>query len=176
MVDRDAGATSAVTAGDGATRLARADTLVKDHMLMSAAVGLIPAPGIDLLAGMAIQLALLKRLADLYGVTFSENAARGIIMSLLGAIGTGGLAAGIFFSAFKLIPGAGTLFGVVSMPIAMSAVTYAIGKLFITHFELGGTLRDFDVAANRTYFRDLVQRGRQVAADMTPSSKASAKP
>jgi len=175
MVDRDAGTTSAATT-DRATRLARADTLVKDHMLMSAAVGLIPAPGIDLLGGIAIQLALLKRLADLYGVPFSESAARGIIMSLLGAIGTGGLAAGIFFSAFKLIPGAGTLFGVVSMPIAMSAVTYAIGKLLITHFELGGTLRDFDVAANRKYFRDLLQRGRQVASEITPSPKAPAKP
>src|SRR5437016_4058068 len=142
MADKDAGA-SPQTISDPAARLARADTLVKDHMLMSAAVGLIPAPGIDLLAGLAIQLALLKRLANLYGVTFSENAARGIILSLIGAIGTGGLAAGLFFSAFKLIPGAGTLFGVVSMPIAMSAVTYAIGKLFINHFELGGTLRDF---------------------------------
>jgi uncharacterized protein (DUF697 family) len=176
MADRDAGATPQLTAGDQAARLARAETLVKDHMLMSAAVGLIPAPGIDLLAGIAIQLALLKRLADLYGVTFSENAARGIVMSLLGAIGTGGLATGLFFSAFKLIPGAGTLFGVVSMPIAMSAVTYAIGKLFINHFELGGTLHDFDVAANRGYFKDLVRRGRQVASEMTPSSRASAKP
>jgi uncharacterized protein (DUF697 family) len=176
MPTSDAPATSgvgAITAGDRAVRLARADTLVKDHMLMSAAVGLIPAPGLDLLAGIGIQLTLLKRLANLYAVPFSESAARGIITSLLGAVGTGGLAAGIFFSALKLLPGVGTLVGAVSMPIAMSAVTYAIGKLFINHFELGGTLRDFDVAANRGYFRELVQRGKHVAAEMTPPRAAA---
>lgn len=160
-----------------ATRLVRADTLLKDHMLMSAAVGLIPAPGLDILAGIGIQLALLKRLATLYDVPFSGTAARGILVSLLGGLTTGGLAAGLFLSAVKIVPGAGTFFGIVSMPVAMAAVTYAVGKIFIAHFELGGTLRDFDVAANRRYFGELVQRGRQVAAGMTrPSAGEPAKP
>ena len=160
------------TATDRTARLARAETLMKDHVLMSTAVGLIPAPGVDILAGMGIQLALLKRLTNLYGVPFSESAARGIIASLLGGVGTGALAAGLFVSAVKLVPGAGTLFGVASMPIALGAVTYAIGKVFIAHLEIGGTLADFDVAANRGYFRDLFHRGRQVAATMTPPSTA----
>jgi uncharacterized protein (DUF697 family) len=163
---------TALTPAERAARLARAETLVKDHMLMSAGVGLIPAPVLDIVAGVGIQLALLKRLADLYSVPFSESAARGVITSLLGGVGTGVLAAGIFLSAVKLVPGAGTLFGVVSMPIALAAVTYAIGKLFIAHFEIGGTLADFNVSANRHYFKELVQRGRHVASSLTPSSAA----
>lgn len=165
-------APTALTAAERITRLTRADTLVKDHMLMSAAVGLIPAPFFDIVAGMGIQLALLKRLADLYAVPFSEAAARGIITSLLGGVGTGALAGGIFMSAMKLVPGAGTLFGVVTMPISLGAVTYAVGKVFVAHFEIGGTLGDFSVAATRPYFRDLVQRGRHVASTMTPSTPA----
>ena len=164
--------TKALTRAERAARLARAETLVKDHMLMSAAVGLIPAPGLDIVAAIGIQIALLKRLADLYGVRFSEHAARGIITSLLGGVGAGALAGGIFMSAMKFVPGAGTLFGVVTMPIALAAVTYAVGKLFIAHFELGGTLADFSAAAQRPYFKELVQRGRQVASTLTPSRTA----
>ena len=166
MVDTDAKATPE-TVTDPAARLARAETLVKDHMLMSAAVGLIPAPGFDILAGVGIQVALVKRLTHLYGVKFSDNAARGIIMSLLGGIGAGALAGGLFLSAVKLVPGAGTLFGVASMPIAISAVTYAVGKVFIAHLEMGGTLADFNAAAKQGYFKDLVHRGRVVAAGVT---------
>lgn len=162
----------ALMPAERATRLARAETLVKDHMLMSAAVGLIPAPIFDIMAGVGIQIALLKRLADLYAVPFSEHAARGIITSLLGGVGAGALAGGIFMSAMKVVPGAGTLFGVITMPISLAAVTYAVGKLFVTHFELGGTLADFNAAAQRPYFKDLVQRGRQVASTLTPSSPA----
>ena len=171
-------APTTTTPAERAARLARAETLVKDHMLMSAAVGLIPAPGLDIVAAMGIQIALLKRLADLYEVPFSQHAARGVVTSLLGGVGAGALAGGIFMSAVKLLPGAGTLFGVVSMPISLAAVTYAVGKLFIAHFELGGTLADFNAAAQRPYFKELVQRGRQVASTLTPSrtAKDPAKP
>src|SRR5262245_33182151 len=167
----------AMTPAERAARLGRADTLVKDHMLMSTAVGLIPAPGFDIVAGIGIQLALLKRLSDLYDVPFSENVARGLVVSLLGGIGTGGVAVGLFLSALKLVPLAGTLVGALAMPMAMAAVTYAVGKVFVSHFELGGTLRDFNVAANRRYFRDLFRRGRAVAAAMAePLAKEPAKP
>lgn len=171
-------ASTTTTPAERGERLARAETLVKDHMLMSAAVGLIPAPGLDIVASIGIQIALLKRLTDVYEVPFSEHAARGVVTSLLGGVGAGALAGGIFMSAMKLLPGAGTLFGVVSMPISLAAVTYAVGKLFIAHFELGGTLADFNAAAQRPYFKDLVQRGRRVASTLTPSraAKDPAKP
>src|SRR5262245_21035832 len=102
-------ATTDPTLADRAERRARAETLMKDHMLMSAAAGLIPTPALDLLAGIGIQLALLKRLTTLYDVPFSENAARGVIMTLLGGVGTGAIGGGLFISAVKLVPGLGTL-------------------------------------------------------------------
>ena len=176
MVDSDTKAKPDTTSpADRATRLARAEVLVKDHMIMSAAAGLIPAPMLDLAASLGIQLALIKRLCTLYGVTFSENAARAIVLSLFGSVGAGTLAAGVFLSVAKLIPGAGTLMGAISMPIAMSAVTYAVGKVFIAHLELGGALLDFDPAANRAYFKEMVRRGRAAAAELAGTS-TTAKP
>jgi len=166
----------ALSPADRAARLARAETLIKDHMLMSLATGLVPVPGIDLLAGLGIQLALLKRLCTLYGVPFLDNAARGIVMTLLGGVGAGALGMGIFLSAVKLVPGAGTVLGVVSLPIAISAFTYALGKVFVAHLELGGSLTDFDPASKRAYFREMVQRGRRVASDLVPSAPKAQEP
>jgi uncharacterized protein (DUF697 family) len=158
------------TAAERAARRARADTLVRDHMLMSLGAGLIPVPLVDLGAGVAVQVALLKRLCTLYGVPFSEAAARGIAASVLGGVGAGAIATGLFASGVKLIPGAGTLFGVTALPVALSAVTYALGTLFIAHLELGGILRDFRPAGDPAYFKDLVRRGKETAAGLTPSA------
>ncbi len=153
-------------------RMARAETLVKDHALMATAAGVIPAPGLDLAAGVAIQLALLKRLCNLYGVPFSDHIARGAVATVLGGIGAGALGIGVFMSAVKLIPGVGTLAGVVSIPIALGAVTYALGKMFIAHLEVGGILADFRPGADRSYLRDMVRRGRQAAEDLlSPGDK-----
>jgi uncharacterized protein (DUF697 family) len=165
------------TPAEQAARLARADTLVRDHMLMSLGAGLIPAPLLDLGAGFAIQVALLKRLSDLYGVPFSERAARAIVVSLLGGVGAGAVATGLFVTGAKLIPGVGTLLGVTSMPIALSAVTYALGTTYIAHLELGGILGDFRPGRDAAYFRGLVQRGRETAAGLAPSAgRAPARP
>lgn len=164
-------APTTLTPAERAVRLARAETLVKDHMLMSAAVGLVPVPVVDLLGGIGIQVALVKRLATLYGVPFSHAAVRGIVTSLIGSLGVGALATGVW-SAVKFLPVLGGAVGAVSMPIALAAVTYAIGKLFVAHFEVGGTLADFNVAAKRPYFRELLHRGRETASSMTGSAAA----
>jgi hypothetical protein len=41
---------------------------------------------------------------------------------------------------------------------AASALTYAIGRVFIHHFELGGTLLNFDADKLRSYFREQLRR------------------
>jgi hypothetical protein len=41
----------------------------------------------------------------------------------------------------------GTLFGMVSVSGFAVAATYAVGRVFIAHFESGGTLLDLDLAS-----------------------------
>jgi uncharacterized protein (DUF697 family) len=154
---------------DRAARFRRAETLVKDHMLMSLATGLVPVPALDLAAGLGIQIALVKRLCDLYGIPFSERVARGIVMSLLSSLGAGVLGVGIFVSGIKLLPGAGTILGIASLPTALAAFTYALGKVFVAHLELGGDLLSFDCSSQGEYFRGLFRRGKDVAKGLVPS-------
>src|SRR5215813_11073413 len=93
---------------DSLARRQRAETIVKDHTLMSLGGGILPLPLIDLLATLAIQLTMIGRLCSLYGVPFSRQAVRAIIMALVGGLGSVGVARGLFWSTVKLIPGAGT--------------------------------------------------------------------
>lgn len=146
-------------------RSRRAETITRDHVLMATAVGVVPAPGLDLLGSMAVQLAMLARLSKTYGVPYSENVAKGLVFSLLGSLGGIGVGASVAISAVKTIPVLGTAVGAVGMPVMMGAFTYAVGKVFTQHFESGGTFLDFDAASYRQYFRDMFRRGRGIARE-----------
>jgi uncharacterized protein (DUF697 family) len=53
------------------------------------------------------------------------------------------MSGGLFGSALKLIPFSGSIVGSVGLAAFGSAATYAIGKVFVAHFERGGTLKSF---------------------------------
>jgi hypothetical protein len=80
-------------------------------------------------------------------------------------------------SLAKVVPGIGTATGMVSVSILGGATSYAIGNVFIQHFESGGTLLDFDPKKMREYFTNKLQEGKKVAASLrksgTPSEKTS---
>ena len=147
-------------------RQAKAEAMVKDHMMISLGVGLIPFPLVDIAAAITSQVVLVKRLCTLYDKEFSNSAARAAILSLSSALSATGTAAVVGFSLGKMIPGIGTAAGMVTLPIANAAMTYTIGKLFIGHFEMGGTLFDFDPRSNTDYFRSVYSRGKSVATDL----------
>ena len=54
--------------------------------------------------------------------------------------------------------------GFVSSPAFSGAVTYAIGKVFVQHFEMGGTLLDFNPEKVKKYFREQYEQGMKKAA------------
>lgn len=150
---------------DPAERNRLAEELVQRHMLYAMAAGLVPAPGVDLAASIAVQVSLLRRLSDLYGVNFRENLGRSLIASLLASGGAAALGAGLAGSAVKSIPVIGTIVGVIGMPILFGAYTFAVGKVFIAHFETGGTLLDFDIKDYRKYWDKMVSMGRRKAKE-----------
>ncbi|MEZ5671856.1 MAG: hypothetical protein R3E08_05540 [Thiotrichaceae bacterium] len=55
------------------------------------------------------------------------------------------------------------------------AATYAIDKVFVQHFESGGTFLDFDPEAVREHFAAEFAKGKDVAASLNPSSAKSRK-
>ena len=66
------------------TRDKRALELVDRLSLWSGAAGLIPVPLVDIAAVGGVQLHMLRRLSEIYGVPFSENRGKSILTSLAG--------------------------------------------------------------------------------------------
>jgi uncharacterized protein (DUF697 family) len=145
--------TSAVPPVTLEERLASADAILRRNVLWACGAGVLPLPLFDMLAVTAIQIKLIKQLSDLYGLTFREDLAKKLIASLLTGVVGVGVGIGLAASLSKLIPVIGTAVGVVTLPVIAGAATHATGKVFIMHFEAGGTLLDFDVPAMRAHFK-----------------------
>lgn len=156
------------------SRLAQAHESVKNHTMAAVTVGFVPVPGIDIAALTAIQLKMLHSIAKDYDVPFSKNIAKSIISSLVGS----SLAVSIalpFSSLFKTVPIIGQTSGMISIALIGSASTYAIGKIFVAHFESGGTFFDFDVDKAKDHFQELYEEGKNfVKSSKKPEEAATA--
>ena len=121
--------------------------LVDRFSLWSGAAGLIPVPLVDIAAVGGVQLQMLRKLSEIYGVPFSDNRGKSVIASLAGSLIPASAATTTamgFSSALKFIPGIGSVVAALTMPVFSAGATYAIGKAFIQHFASGGTLLDFN--------------------------------
>ncbi len=149
------------------TKLAEAMDIVKRNMLWSAGAGVLPFPWIDFVAITAVEMKLIKELTEHYGLVFRKDLAKSSITSLVASLGSVTLGKVIAISTLRLIPIIGPIVAVTSLPAIAAGVTYAIGKVFILHFEAGGTLLDFDPAKVREHFRAEFANGRSAAARAT---------
>ena len=165
--EKEPGETPGRDAAKGKT--AAADKLVHRYILWSLGAGLIPFPWLDLGALAGVQLKMLHRLAGHYEVKFSENRAKSIIAVLVGTITADSLRRGAFTSFVKSVPVLGII-GAISMPIYAGAITYALGKVFIQHFESGGTFLDFDPKKVKDSFAKLYEEGKLAASKPKPQT------
>lgn len=144
------------------TRL-KAEKIISNYTKGGALVGLLPWPVIDTLVVAAIQLKMLKSISDVYNVPFSDNSAKAAISALLGSVVPISLRSSLV-SLFKSNP-ASALVGIVGS-LGMSAfsggATYAMGKVFILHFESGGTLLNFDAEKLRAYYQEQLSVVKQL--------------
>lgn len=147
------------------TRDVSANSIVKNHIIASLTVGLVPIPLFDLAALSATQMNMLRSLSELYGVPFDDSNSKSLITSLLGGalpvLGVVGLS-----SFAKIIPGIGSLAGGASLSLTSGAITYAVGQVFIMHFEQGGTLEDFDAKQAQAYFKREMKAGKAFVQDI----------
>ena len=133
-----------------------ASQLVDRFSLWSGAAGLIPIPLVDVVAVGGVQLQMLRKLSEIYGVPFTDNRGKSVVASLAGAIipaSTATTTAMTFGSLIKGIPGIGSAIGALTMPVYSAGVTYVIGKVFMKHFASGGTLLDFDPPDYREFIK-----------------------
>jgi uncharacterized protein (DUF697 family) len=134
----------------------QASQLVDRFSLWAGAAGLVPIPLVDMAVVGGVQLQMLRKLSEIYGVPFSENMGKSVLASLAGAVipaSTATTTAMGIGSVAKGMPGIGTMVGALTMPVFSAGATYIIGKVFIQHFASGGTLLDFNPPDYREFIK-----------------------
>jgi uncharacterized protein (DUF697 family) len=143
---------------------AAASKIVRTHVIAAVAANLVPIPFVSggILGG--IHLRMIRQLAKHYEVEFSEQRANSIIGTLVGISATA-----TAVSVLRMVPGIGQALSALGAFTLPSASTYALGKVFIKHFESGGTFLTFDAdRAKQDY--------EQLARSNDPDSYAGVKP
>jgi len=144
------------------------DKTIKNHVIGSMGVGMIPIPIVDLVALVGIQVNMLRKLAAAYGLPFTQDKVKTILASLIG----GGIPvtfSAAFASLIKTVPIIGYTTSALAMPVLAGSTTYAVGKVFSQHFASGGTFLNFDPEQVREYYAEMFKEGQDVAANMKKS-------
>lgn len=147
---------------------------VRNYMWWSMGAGLVPVPILDWVAVSGVQLKMLHQLSKIYEIPFEESRVKAVIGSLLGFIVPQSLACGVVGSAVKAIPGVGTLAGAPAMALFSGGAAWALGHVFIQHFESGGTFLDFNPESVKEHFRKQFEEGQKKAANLHSEEPAQA--
>lgn len=155
-----------------ASRGEMASKLVDRFAVWSGVAGLIPVPVVDVAAVGGLQVQMLRRLSQIYGVPFSENSGKAVIAALAGTMipATSGIGAA---SMLKSVPFLGTIASGFVMPALSAGATYAIGKAFVQHFESGGTLLDFNPPDYREFIKAQKEMWESRSKVSAPGAQAS---
>jgi len=165
----------AATEMTDAARDELASQLVDRLALWSGAAGLIPVPIVDLATVGGVQLYMLRRLSEIYGVPFSKNRGKSILASLAGAV-IPYSAATTTAGLVKFFPVFGTAVGQLTMAAVSAPATWIIGKVFIQHFASGGTLLDFNPPDYREFIKAHREKLGIRSGAVAPSTQSTTAP
>jgi uncharacterized protein (DUF697 family) len=149
-------------------RQKHAETVIRNHVVWSMGAGLIPVLVADIFAVGAVQLDMIRQLCRVYEVNFSETQGKAIVTALTSST-VARITAG---SVAKMIPVVGTFLGGVTVSVFAGASTYALGEVFKKHFELGGTILDFDPDRLKKLYKEKFEKGKKVAEELVRQQKA----
>jgi uncharacterized protein (DUF697 family) len=137
---------------------------VRRYVWWSIGAGLIPFVVLDIAAVTAVQLKMLAEISKIYGVEFRKTRGKAVVGSLVGSLIPGAFSYGVGYSVMKSVPVVGYVLGSPLMVIFSGATAWALGKVFIQHFESGGTFLDFNPDEVKEYFKAQYEEGRKLAA------------
>lgn len=141
----------------------RANKTVKIHSVISGALGVIPIPPLGVAIIIANNLKMLHKLSTIYGVKYHKDVGKAAISSFLVGCGTYSISGRLIWGLSTVAPIAAPIIGVVTIPLFATSATYAIGKLFIQHFESGGTFLTFDPDKVRGHYAELFNEGKKLS-------------
>lgn len=143
----------ATTSSDlDAARSAHAATIIRNHVLASAATVVVPVYLLDSVALAGVQLNLVRELAKVYGQEFRADLVRPALGTLLATVAPKAVANSGLSALVANLPVVGTAYRWLALPGFNAAFTYAVGRVFERHFASGGTFLTFDPAKGKEYF------------------------
>lgn len=134
-----------------------ANHIVKNSVIAAMAVSWVPVPVADILMVSGVCVLMVRRLCEYYETPFDPNLVRGAVLGL-GAGVAPLMVTGAMSSAAKLIPGLGLLAGAAGSSLTAGGLTFAVGQVFIRHFEGNGTLSSFRPDEHLAYFRSMLTK------------------
>lgn len=140
--------------------------IVRTHVGWAAAAGLVPVPLVDLAAITAVQISMVRSLGKLYGLSFRKEAAKSIIGAVVGSGGAVAVSAPVA-SAMKAVPGVGYFVSTFVEPAAAAASTFALGRVFVHHFDSGGSLLNLDPTVIRKHYYEEFEKARGTSSPAT---------
>jgi len=145
ILPQDGGGTQQSRRTQERPRSSEAREIVKRYAYYSSGVGLVPVPVAEVLTVNAVQYAMIKKLAACYNIPFKEHRVKSLLSSLLSGVVSASIIYGPVTNALTFLTGIGWMLKAGIALGVSGTVTMALGKLFIDHFERGGTFLDLDV-------------------------------
>ncbi len=130
--------------GDDERRFRAAHRLVVHYRRWTIAMATAPLPLVDAALVSGLQIRMLSRLARLYGVPFERVQVVSLLSALFGGWTPYTITTGFAGAAARLAPELGTVIGIATSIGTSVLATETIGKMFVQHFEEGGTFLDFE--------------------------------
>lgn len=147
-------------------RLKAARKVVAYYRRWTMAASTAPIPLVDAALVSGIQIRMLWRLARLYGVPFERVRVVSLLSALFGGWTPYTITTGVAGAAARMAPGVGTVIGIATSIGTSTLATETIGKMFVQHFEDGGTFLDFEPKKYRQRLEKVRGAGgRKGAAD-----------
>lgn len=157
---------------EGVSREEQARGLIKRYSMWSFGAGVVALPFVDMLLVMGVQLQMLRKMSEIYDIPFKSNLVKSLVSALLGGAVPEAASMGVLGHALRAVPGVGPIFGLLTMPAFASAATYAVGQVFLQHFESGGTFLTFKPEKVREHFRKIFETAKE---DFSGSKRMRAK-
>lgn len=165
---------SKVTDGDSLVidyRRKLADATIMNASQWATAAGFITIPGVDTLTISGVQLKMVYDLCKIYKVPFKKEAVLAVAGAALGGSLTTTASFSVASFGLSKIPYIGSILSIATQPAISFATTYAVGMIFIKHFESNGTLIDFDLESTKAVFDDQFEKAKALYKSQLKNAK-----
>jgi uncharacterized protein (DUF697 family) len=165
---------SKITDGDSLVidyRRKLADATITNASQWATAAGFITIPGVDTLTISGVQLKMVYDLCKIYKVPFKKEAVLAVAGAALGGSLTTTASFSVASFGLSKIPYIGSILSIATQPAISFATTYAVGMIFIKHFESNGTLIDFDLESTKAVFDDQFEKAKALYKSQLKNAK-----